>query len=117
GEPPAAFLQRAVEAVAGAVEGGWKGSPGQYDQQGSITVAAPIGGLEDWLKLRDRLSGVPAIRKIDLKSLSRQEVVLEIAYIGTVDQLTASLAAIGFELSRGDPVWRLAPSAPAAAAR
>ena len=114
GEAPADFLRRAVDAVASAVDSGWKSTPGQYDQQGKITVAAAIGGLDDWLKLRDRLSGVPAIRKIDLKSLSRQEAVVDIAYIGNVDQLTASLAAIGLELSRGDPMWHITGSAAAA---
>jgi len=115
GEAPDALLQRAASAVAGDIQTGWKQeAAGKFDQQGSLTATAPITGLDDWVKLRDNLASVGTIRKIGLMALSRQEAVVQIDYLGSVDQLQASLAALGLQLARGDAAndrsWRLARS-------
>ena len=62
------------------------------DQVGSLTAVLPITDLDDWLHARDRLSKVPAIRKVSLMALSRQEATIEIGYGGSIDQLKAGLA-------------------------
>ena len=120
GEPREAFYQRAVAAIAADIEGGWKKGPvAGYDQQGSLTAIMPITGLDDWIRVRERLAALPAIRKLALVALSLQEATIEIEYVGSVDQLKASLAGTNLDLVRGDPAgqqtWRLARSgAPAA---
>ena len=67
----------------------------------------PIASLGDWVELRQRLAAVPAIRKIDLLSLSRQQAKIEIKYVGNPDQLKSSLAEADLDLDGGDPDWRL----------
>ena len=120
GEARDAFYRRAVATIAADIEGGWKKGPvAGYDQQGSLTAIMPITGLDDWVRVRERLAGLPAIRKVALVALSLQEATIEIEYVGSVDQLKASLAETNLELVRGDPAgqqtWRLARSgAPAA---
>lgn len=74
----------------------------------TLTATVPIDSLEDWIKLRDRLSGLPPVKKIDVKSLSRQEASVAIQYAGTLDQLKSSLATIHLGLEGSDPDWRLA---------
>jgi hypothetical protein len=59
------------------------------------------------VQVRDRLASVSAIKKIDLLSLSRQEVRLEVKYVGSPDQLKSSLAEVSLDLGGGDPVWRI----------
>ncbi|HZK91381.1 MAG TPA: DUF2066 domain-containing protein [Stellaceae bacterium] len=109
GEKDADFFRRAADAIAADIDTGWKNAKDNLaGQQGSLVVAAPITGLDDWLKLRDRLAGLPPVRKIDVKSLSRQEASIDIHYAGTLDQLKASLATIKLDLQGGDPNWRLA---------
>ncbi|HTZ37534.1 MAG TPA: DUF2066 domain-containing protein [Stellaceae bacterium] len=111
GEGEDALMQRAVGAIAADLDNGWKNAKDTLaSQQGSLVVVAPITSLEDWIKLREGLSGLPAVRKLDLRSLSRQEATVEIQYVGTLDQLKASLASIKLGLEGGDPVWRLARS-------
>ena len=111
GETPDAFFGRAVAAVVAGIESGWKKAPvPHYDQQGSLTAVLPITGLDDWVKVRDRLAGVPTIRKVSLVALSRQEATIEIEYLGDIDQLKASLAGVSLDLVKGDPNWRLARS-------
>jgi hypothetical protein len=100
---------RAADVIAADLDNGWKnakGSPGG-DQQGSVTVVAAITGLDDWIKLRDRLAAISAVRKLEVKALSRQEATIEIQYIGGMDQLKASLGAAKLDLQGGDPIWRL----------
>ena len=111
GETAEAFFGRAVAAVTSDIESGWKKEPvPHYDQQGSLTAVLPITGLEDWVKVRDRLASVPTIRKVSLVTLSRQEATIEIEYLGNIDQLKASLAGVSLDLVKGDPNWRLARS-------
>jgi uncharacterized protein DUF2066 len=111
GEKETDIFRRAADAIAADIDGGWKNAKDTLaGQQGSLVVAAPIASLDDWLKLRDRLSGLPPVRKIDLKSLSRQEATVEIQYVGTLDQLKTNLALVKLDLQGGDPTWRLARS-------
>jgi hypothetical protein len=111
GEAQSDFLRRAVAAVTADIESGWKKEPvPHYDQQGSLTAILPITGLDDWVKVRERLAGVSAIRKVALVALSRQEATIEIDYLGNIEQLKASLAGVNLDLVQGDPLWRLARS-------
>ena len=108
-----AFFARAVKSTVAAVDSNWKGIASQPDQQGKLVAVVQIDGLDDWLRLHDRIAQLPAIRSIDVRSLSTQEATIEIGYIGDVDQLTTGLAGIGLDLVRGDPVWRLSRTAAA----
>jgi hypothetical protein len=116
GEKASDFFRRAAQATASAIDSNWQGIAAQPTQQGTLTVAVAITGLDDWIKIRDRISALPAIRKIELRSLSRQEATIDVDYIGDTDQLTAALKGLGFDLVKGDPVWHLSPSVPGASA-
>jgi hypothetical protein len=110
-EADADLFRRAADTIAADIGNGWKNAKGGGgDQQGTLVVVASINGLDDWIKLRDSLAAVPAVRKIDVKSLSRQEATIEIQYVGGLDQLKANLTATKFDLEGGDPIWRLARS-------
>jgi SAM-dependent methyltransferase len=113
GESEAELLTRATGAAAAVIESGWKKEPSPgYDQQGTLTAVLPITGLDDWVRARERLATVPAIRKVALVTLSRQEATIEIGYVGSIDQLKSSLAGVSLDLVRGDPLWRLARTGP-----
>jgi hypothetical protein len=111
GEAQSPLFRRAADTIASDINSGWKnvkepgaGSPAR------LVATLPINGLDDWLKLRDRIAALPAVRKIDVKSLSRQEAAIEIQYAGTIDQLKTSLAGINLDLQGNEPNWRLARS-------
>lgn len=74
----------------------------------SLTATIPVDSLEDWIKLKSLLAGLPPIKKVDVKSLSRQEATVDIQYAGTLDDLKSSLATIRLDLEGSDPTWRLA---------
>ncbi len=111
GESESDLLRRAAAAIVSDIGSGWKNEAvSHYDQEGSLTAILPITDLDDWVGARERLAAVPAIRKIALLALSRQEATIEIGYGGSIDQLKASLAEIRLDLVRDDPLWRLARS-------
>ena len=111
GEADADLFKRAVDAIATDIDTGWKSAKGDLTGPlATLTVVAPITGLDDWIQLRDMLSAAPAVRKIDVKSLSRQQAILDIQYVGTPDQLKANLATMKLDLEGGDPIWQLARS-------
>jgi hypothetical protein len=70
----------------------------------------PITGLDDWVRVRERLAALPAIRKVGLVALSLQEATIEIEYLGSIDQLKAGLAEAKLDLVRGDPLGAPAPA-------
>jgi hypothetical protein len=113
GESEADLLIRATATVAAVIESGWKKEPpAGYDQQGTLTAVLPITGLDDWVRARERLTAVPAIRRVALVALSRQEATIEIGYVGSIEQLKTGLAGVSLDLVRGDPLWRLARTGP-----
>ena len=82
------------------------------EQDQTLTAVLPIDSLEDWLRARDRLQAVPAIRKVTVAALSRQEATIAIDYTGTIEQLKSELAKINLDLVRREfamaarPRWR-----------
>jgi hypothetical protein len=114
GESQSQLLRRAVSAIASDIGSGWKNEAATpLDQEATLTAVLPITGLDDWVRAKERLAAVPAIRKIALMALSRQQATIEIGYGGSIDQLKESLAEAGLDLVRGDPLWRLARTGPA----
>ena len=111
GESEPDFLKRTAEAIASDLESGSKNDAAPSStQQSSLTITVPLTSLGEWLRVRARLAAISSVRKVDLLSLSRQEARIEVKYIGTQDQLKASLSEASLDLGGGDPMWRLQPS-------
>jgi hypothetical protein len=108
GENEAEFLKRAADTISGEIASSSKKSPGpRPDEQANLAASVPIGSLADWVRVRNRLASVPAIRKVDLLSLNRHEAKIQIKYVGSSDQLKFSLAEVDLGLDGTDPIWRL----------
>lgn len=110
GESEDDFMQRAVAGTAAAIESGANEVTADNEPSASLTATVPINGLGDWVEVRDRLAGVPTVRRVDLLSLSQQEARIEITYSGTPDQLKSSLAEANLDLDGSDPTWQVRPA-------
>jgi Uncharacterized protein conserved in bacteria (DUF2066) len=108
GESENDLLKRAVDAVATLIAK--KNTTPRSDQQATLAATVPLTSLGDWVQVRNRLASVPAVRKVDLLSLTRQEARIQLRYIGSPDQLKSGLAEVDLDLVGGDPAWRLQPS-------
>ena len=108
GESADDFLKRAADTIARQIASSSKKSPGpSSDQQVSLGAIVPIGSISEWVRVRDRLASVPAIRKVDLLSLNRHEAKIQIKYVGSSEQLRSSLAEVDLGVDGTDPIWRL----------
>lgn len=114
GESESALIGRAADVIAASIESGTgKLATTDSNQAASMTVTVPISGLGEWIEMRRRLAAVPAVRKIELLSLSRREAKIAISYQGTPDQLKSSLAEADLDLGGSDPSWQLQPASAA----
>lgn len=113
GESEAELLKRAVAVAVADIEHGPPPSSQNSSKMASLDAVVPIASLGDWIEMRQRLAAVPAIHRIDLLSLSRQQAKIAIRYAGSPDQLKSDLAAADIELDGADPDWRLQPASAA----
>lgn len=107
GESEPDLLKRAAGLVMTDLE---QSAPATSGQEASLAATVPIASLDEWVVLRRRLAAVPAIRQIDLLSLSRRQAKVEIRYVGNPDQLKSSLSQADLSLNGADPDWRLVPA-------
>ena len=110
------LLRRAVAEIAILVEDNWKRENQlRFGRSAILAVTVPIGGLPDWLEVRRRLSGVAVVRIADLVLMSRDEVRVNLHYIGDAEQLALALEQADLVLTSvgDDNVLGLAERAPA----
>ena len=110
------LLRRAVAEIALLVEDNWKRENQlQFGRSAILAVTVPIGGLPDWLEVRRRLSGVAVVRIADLVLMSRDEVRVNLHYIGDAEQLALALEQADLVLTSvgDDNILGLAERAPA----
>ncbi len=123
GEPPAVFLTRVVAATAEKLAATPRTAPPPVVTEARVEARVPIGGMQDWLEIRRRLTSNPMVTAVDMLSLSRSRVEVGIRYRGDQDALRAVLDRDALTLVSGPSGWTLtlkssaqtAPAAPAPA--
>ena len=115
GESTDALLRRAAASVAVEIEDTWKlNNLLRFGRAAVMAITVPIRGLDDWLKVRKRLGGVAVIDRTDLVLLSRDEVRVNLHYIGESDQLAVALEQADLFLTQDGHDWILGLTRPPA---
>ena len=73
----------------------------------TITVSVPIASLRDWVEIRRRLAGVPAVQRAEVRALARTEGQLNLVYYGDETQLQQALAQRQLSLLQDPQQWVL----------
>jgi hypothetical protein len=108
GESDGDTLSRAVAATLAQVEAAWRAANTlDASQSGTLLARVPAASLQEWVAVRDRLSGIPAVRSSRLLALDREGARIELRFIGDPKQLRLALAQRDLELSGEDPDWVL----------
>lgn len=92
GEDIAQLLARAALTVKAQVEDNWKQD--NMIQTGAaqvLPVQVRVGGLQDWVRVRERLNGVAIIKETEVALMRRDSVRLNLHFIGDAEQLALSL--------------------------
>ncbi len=77
------------------------------DSQDALDVFVPIRSLADWVQVRQRLSAVPAVKSVAVRSLEADRAELRLQYFGTPEELQRTLALAGLTLDKEADKWRL----------
>jgi hypothetical protein len=110
GESVDNLLDRAAAAVHANLQVRWRqGAVVAARGPAVLGVVVPISGLSDWLSVRNRLQNQRLIKETDLITLSREEVRLNLHYLGDLSELTEALQHDGLDLVQDGERWTLLP--------
>jgi hypothetical protein len=94
-----ALLGRAASDVARQIENAWKrNNLMQFGRDAVAAVTVPVRGLGDWIETQKRLASVPVVRRVELVLMSREEVRINLHFIGEDEQLVTALRQADLEL-------------------
>ena len=104
------LLDMAAISIAREVEDSWKQKnilEGSVEQR--IFVRVPFGNLGDWLSIRKRLAGIAAVKELAVRRLSVDRAEVELAYLGSADQLRLAMTQSNLDLkyAADKAVWTL----------
>lgn len=92
GENIESLLARAAIQLTAQIEDNWKqDNLIKFAEPSVLPLVVPVSGLDEWIKVRDRLNGVAIIKKSEVTLISRRAVNININYIGDAEQLALSL--------------------------
>ncbi len=102
------LLERAAHAMKVQVEDNWKqDNLVQVGRAQVLAVQVPVSSLADWVRVRDRLNGVAIVRRVDVVLMRRNQVRLNLNYIGDAEQLALSLDQADLTLWEEGGLWYL----------
>jgi hypothetical protein len=100
------LLAAAARASSAAVEENWRGRNSvNFGTVGQLTALVPITSLKEWLTVRDRLTGVSLIEKVDLQAITRDRAQVTLYYAGQRDQLRLAMSQRDLSLTQTGGVW------------
>jgi hypothetical protein len=105
------LLRRAAIDVTRQVENNWKrDNLMQFGNESILAVTLPVRSLADWTEAQKRLAGVAVVRRIDLVMMSRDEVRLNLHFLGEDEQLVLALrqADLDLQISGDEAALKLA---------
>ena len=110
-QPLDQVLGQAVEQIQASLDEQWKSANLlRFDQGGTMLAGVPIARLADWVAVKRGLERLPEVSEITITSFARDQVGLEIRYIGDQFRLEQALARLGLALTREGESWLLLPT-------
>ena len=106
--PNAGDLGNAARQIHAKLDEQWRSvATVRRDSQDALDVYVPIRALGDWVQVRQRLGGVPALKGVVVRNLEADRAELRLEYFGTTDELQKTLASAGLTLDKEGDKWRL----------
>ena len=106
--PDSSQLADAAKKIHAKLDEDWRGlATVRRDQQAGLDVYVPIRALGDWVQVRQRLGGIPAIKSVAVRTLESDRAELHLDYYGNEEQLQKLLSQAGLQLDKDADKWRL----------
>jgi len=105
-EPMETLLSKAAADTATYIEDSWKQENlMRSGEQGVLAVSVPISDLPDWLAVQKKIYSIAILKKVDMVLLSRDEVRLNLHFMGDVHQLVTAFAQADLGLTQNVGGW------------
>lgn len=110
GETVDQLLARAAVSLKDQVEDNWKqDNLIQVGHAQVLPIHVRVTGLKQWVSVQGRLNGVAIIRRVDVVLMRRDQVLLNLHFIGDAQQLALSLGQADLALWEEAGIWYLGP--------
>jgi hypothetical protein len=101
-------LPDAVKRMHAKLDQEWRGvATVRRDSEDALDVVVPIRTLGDWVQIRQRLGGVPVVKRMTVRTLEAERADIRLEFYGTPEELQRILAQAGLQLAREASEWRL----------
>ena len=101
-------LGDAAKRMHAAIEEQWRSvAVVRRDSENMLDVVVPIRALADWVQVRQRLAGIPAIKTVTVRTLEAERADIRLEFFGSAEQLQQTLMQAGLILARDAGEWRL----------
>jgi hypothetical protein len=101
-------LPDAAKRMHAKLDEEWRGvATVRRDSEGTLDVVVPIRTLADWVQIRQRLGGVPAVKRMTVRTLEAERADIRLEIYGTAEDLQRTLAQAGLQLTNDANEWRL----------
>lgn len=101
----------AAIAASGAIDDLWKSRTTiDPSQRGRITADMRIASLQQWSEVQNALSAVQLVTGVTVVAMDTGYARLQIAYMGSADQLREALTVAKLSLTNRGGQWLLAPA-------
>lgn len=67
-------------------------------QSQSVAIGVPFGTLQEWVGIRSRLELSPGVEKVDVRALNANSAIVDVSYVGELQQLAAALESQGLHI-------------------
>ena len=102
------LLRRSANIVISKIEELWKAENLlKFENLGVVTATFSVNNLSEWVDAKRRLVKVAVIEKVEPVILSRRKVLLNIHFIGELEQLKLALAQSDLNLTEKGNTWVL----------
>ena len=100
------LLSKAAARTAIFIEDSWKQENlMRVGEQGILAVSVPISDLPNWLSVQQKISSIAILKRVDMVLLSRDEVRLNLHFMGDVHQLVTAFAQADLGLNQTEGGW------------
>ncbi len=104
------LMTESAKAIARNIEESWKRATRlEFTDKGRLSVRVPLSDLHQWIDVRARLMDAAAIRRIELRELTRTFAQIELYHFGDPEALSVALAQRNLLLAREDEFWVVRP--------
>lgn len=109
-EDSEALMQSVIFDILGRMQEDWKRQNVlDFSIENTLAVTTQISSLADWLALQEKVQGLSAVSKTEIKDITIKKAFWHVTFVGNMDQLTAALAQQGLVLADQGGYWTLDP--------